>query len=74
MNIAAGEYGYDLWYFRRMMDAGAVDIQQADATRCAGITGFSTGSTLCVSPIFCPFRPTPRLRFISTRAAPCPRR
>lgn len=40
MDIAAGEYGYDLWYFRRMLDAGAVDIQQADATRCAGITGF----------------------------------
>ena len=30
MNIAAGEYGYDLWYFRRMLDAGAVDVQQAD--------------------------------------------
>ena len=34
MNIAAGEYGYDLFYFRRMLDAGAVDILQADATRC----------------------------------------
>jgi L-alanine-DL-glutamate epimerase-like enolase superfamily enzyme len=40
MNIAAGEYGYDLWYFRRMLEASAVDILQADATRCAGITGF----------------------------------
>jgi len=40
MNIAAGEYGYDLWYFRRMLDAGAVDVLQADASRCAGITGF----------------------------------
>lgn len=40
MNIAAGEYGYDLWYFRRMLDAGAVDVQQADATRCGGVTGF----------------------------------
>lgn len=40
MNIAAGEYGYDLWYFRRMLEAGAVDVQQADATRCGGITGF----------------------------------
>jgi L-alanine-DL-glutamate epimerase-like enolase superfamily enzyme len=40
MNIAAGEYGYDVWYFRRMLDAGAVDVQQADATRCGGITGF----------------------------------
>jgi L-alanine-DL-glutamate epimerase-like enolase superfamily enzyme len=40
MDIAAGEYGYDLYYFRRMLDAGAVDVLQADATRCAGITGF----------------------------------
>jgi len=28
------------WYFRRMLEAGAVDVLQADATRCAGITGF----------------------------------
>jgi L-alanine-DL-glutamate epimerase-like enolase superfamily enzyme len=40
MDIAAGEYGFDLYYFRRMLDAGAVDVLQADATRCAGITGF----------------------------------
>jgi len=47
MNIAAGEYGYDLSYFRRMLDAGAVDILQADATRCAGITGFMEVGALC---------------------------
>ena len=40
MAIAAGEYGYDAAYFRRMLEAGAVDVLQADATRCAGITGF----------------------------------
>ncbi len=40
MDIAAGEYGYDLWYFRHMLEAGAVDVLQADVTRCAGITGF----------------------------------
>jgi len=40
MDIAAGEYGYDTTYFRRMLDAQAVDVIQADATRCAGITGF----------------------------------
>ena len=40
MRIAAGEYGYDAFYFRRMLQAGAVDVLQADATRCAGITGF----------------------------------
>ncbi len=40
MDIAAGEYGYDLWYFRHMLEAEAVDVLQADASRCAGITGF----------------------------------
>lgn len=40
MEIAAGEYGYDQPYFRRMMEAGAVDVVQADATRCGGVTGF----------------------------------
>ncbi len=47
MAIAAGEYGYDLFYFRRMLQAGAVDILQADATRCAGITGFLRVGALC---------------------------
>ncbi len=40
MRIAAGEYGFDVRYFRRMAEAGAVDVLQADATRCGGITGF----------------------------------
>jgi L-alanine-DL-glutamate epimerase-like enolase superfamily enzyme len=47
MDVAAGEYGYDLWYFRRMLEAGAVDVLQADATRCGGITGFLRASALC---------------------------
>jgi L-alanine-DL-glutamate epimerase-like enolase superfamily enzyme len=47
MAIAAGEYGYDLGYFRRMLDSGAVDVLQADATRCAGITGFLKVGALC---------------------------
>jgi L-alanine-DL-glutamate epimerase-like enolase superfamily enzyme len=47
MDIAAGEYGYDLPYFRRMLQAGAVDVLQADATRCAGITGFLQAGVLC---------------------------
>ena len=46
MQIAAGEYGYDLWYFRRMLEAEAVDVLQADASRCAGITGFLRASAL----------------------------
>ncbi len=47
MNIAAGEYGYDLPYFRRMLEAEAVDVLQADASRCAGITGFLRAGALC---------------------------
>ncbi len=47
MRIAAGEYGYDLPYFHRMLAAGAVDVLQADATRCAGITGFLEVGRLC---------------------------
>lgn len=47
MNIAAGEYGYDISYFHRMLAAGAVDVLQADATRCAGVTGFLEAATLC---------------------------
>jgi L-alanine-DL-glutamate epimerase-like enolase superfamily enzyme len=47
MEIAAGEYGYDLDYFRRMLAAGAVDVLQADATRCGGITGFLHAAALC---------------------------
>jgi L-alanine-DL-glutamate epimerase-like enolase superfamily enzyme len=47
MAIAAGEYGYDPFYFRRMLDAGAVDVLQADATRCLGVTGFARADALC---------------------------
>ena len=47
MDVTAGEYGYDLFYFRRMLDAGAVDVLQADLTRCGGLTGFLKAGTLC---------------------------
>lgn len=40
MEIAAGEYGYELGYFRRLLETQAVDVLQADASRCGGITGF----------------------------------
>ncbi len=47
MDITAGEYGYDLGYFRRMLASGAVDVLQADTTRCGGMTGFLQVATLC---------------------------
>ena len=47
MNIAAGEYGYDIFYFQRMLEAGAVDVQQADISRCGGITAFLQVAALC---------------------------
>ena len=47
IDITAGEYGYDLPYFRRMLEAEAVDVLQADATRCAGVTGFIRVAALC---------------------------
>jgi len=45
MDIAAGEYGYELLYFEQMLPC--VDVLQADATRCLGITGFIKTSALC---------------------------
>lgn len=44
--IAAGEYGWGASYFRHMLDARAVDVLQADATRC-GYTGFLQTAALC---------------------------
>ena len=38
MAVAAGEYGYDVVYFRRLLEAGAVDVLQADVGRCAGVS------------------------------------
>ena len=49
MEVAAGEYGYDLDYFGLMLASGAVDVQQADATRCGGVTGFLQAAVLCES-------------------------
>jgi L-alanine-DL-glutamate epimerase-like enolase superfamily enzyme len=47
IEVAAGEYAWNLDDIRRMLDFGAVDVQQADATRCGGITGFLAAGTLC---------------------------
>jgi L-alanine-DL-glutamate epimerase-like enolase superfamily enzyme len=46
MQIAAGEYGYTADYFRRMLEAEAVDVLQADASRCGGVTGFMRAAHL----------------------------
>jgi L-alanine-DL-glutamate epimerase-like enolase superfamily enzyme len=40
IDIAAGEYGWSAMTLKRMLAAEAVDVLQADATRCGGITGF----------------------------------
>jgi L-alanine-DL-glutamate epimerase-like enolase superfamily enzyme len=40
VQVAAGEYGYDLDYFRHFLEADAVDVLQADITRCGGVSGF----------------------------------
>jgi len=47
IEIAAGEYGYELQYFDQMIAAGAVDVLQADAARCCGITGFIKTAAIC---------------------------
>ncbi|HWA10553.1 MAG TPA: enolase C-terminal domain-like protein [Opitutaceae bacterium] len=47
MEVADGEYGYDLDYFRRVLAAEAVDVAMADLTRCGGITGFLKIAALC---------------------------
>jgi L-alanine-DL-glutamate epimerase-like enolase superfamily enzyme len=76
MEIAAGEYGYDTDYFRTMLAAQAIDVQQADATRCGGYTGFLQVAALCEAhhaPLSCHCGPalhlpvacaSPRMRHI----------
>src|SRR5918995_1501470 len=45
--IAAGEYTWGIHDCRRLLDAGAVDILQADVTRCGGITSLLGIDGLC---------------------------
>ena len=47
MEIAAGEYAYTVDYVREMLEAQAVDVQQADMTRCGGVTAFLQIAALC---------------------------
>jgi L-alanine-DL-glutamate epimerase-like enolase superfamily enzyme len=48
-DVTAGEYGYDLTYFRRMCEADAVDCLQADASRCGGITEWQRVAAVAAS-------------------------
>ena len=47
MEITSGEYGYDPTHFAAMLSAQTVDVLQADATRCEGITGLLVVDGLC---------------------------
>ena len=45
--LAAGEYAYAAYDFRKLLETHAVDVLQADASRCCGITGFLQADALC---------------------------
>jgi L-alanine-DL-glutamate epimerase-like enolase superfamily enzyme len=47
MKIAAGEYIYVLDDARLMIEARAIDVLQADVTRCGGVTNFLKIGDLC---------------------------
>jgi L-alanine-DL-glutamate epimerase-like enolase superfamily enzyme len=47
MEISVGEYGYDPMDFVHLIEAGAMDVLQADASRCEGITGLMLVDSLC---------------------------
>jgi L-alanine-DL-glutamate epimerase-like enolase superfamily enzyme len=49
MEIAAGEYGYNLDDFRRWLSGPVVDVLQADVSRCGGVTGFLQAAALCAT-------------------------
>lgn len=46
MELAAGEYAYDAFAVRTLAEAGAVDVLQLDATRCAGYSGFLAAAAI----------------------------
>jgi L-alanine-DL-glutamate epimerase-like enolase superfamily enzyme len=47
MDIAAGEYIYVLDDARLLLEDGAVDVLQADVTRCGGVSGFLKIAAAC---------------------------
>jgi L-alanine-DL-glutamate epimerase-like enolase superfamily enzyme len=48
-DVAAGEYGFDLFCFRRLCESGAVDCLQIDATRCGGYTEWLRAAAVAAS-------------------------
>ncbi len=75
-DVAAGEYGYDLAYFARMCGADAVDVVQADVSRCGGITewqraaALAAGHGLDISGHCAPEPPCPHRLRRAQRSAP----
>jgi L-alanine-DL-glutamate epimerase-like enolase superfamily enzyme len=49
MQVAAGEYAWSPLDAGRLLEAGAVDVLQADATRCGGLTGLLAIDALCAA-------------------------
>jgi L-alanine-DL-glutamate epimerase-like enolase superfamily enzyme len=47
MDVTSGEYGYEPPHFAAMLAERTVDVLQADATRCEGITGLLAVDGLC---------------------------
>jgi L-alanine-DL-glutamate epimerase-like enolase superfamily enzyme len=47
MEVTAGEYGWMPLDFRRLIEDEAVDVLQADVTRCGGVTGFLNAAAQC---------------------------
>ena len=47
MEVAAGEYVFTLDDARILLESEAVDVLQADATRCGGVSGFLQVDALC---------------------------
>lgn len=48
-DVAAGEYGTGVYYFRRMCEAEAVDCLQIDATRCGGYSEWLRSAAVAAS-------------------------
>jgi L-alanine-DL-glutamate epimerase-like enolase superfamily enzyme len=49
VSVAAGEYATDGYGFARLLEADAVDVLQADVTRCGGVTGLLQAGALAAA-------------------------